>query len=105
MVDLFPGYVNGMKGKTSKITGCIKIYNPELNIIKYIKKEDSIENYPGFVLGDRPRQLRNLNYTKNPIYMNQLRQRFKGKRFIYNNDLRICKRVDKEDIDKYLKDG
>lgn len=107
MVDLFPRYVNGMKGKTSKNKGCIKIYNQELDIIKYIKKEDCVSKYKGFVIGDRPKHLRlkNLDYTKNPEYLKRLSERFRGTHFIHNDEYRICRRVLENEVDNYLKQG
>lgn len=108
MVDLFPGYVNGMKGKTPKNTGCIKIYNPELDVVKYMGKNDSIDSYPGFRIGGRKgedHKSYNLAYTKNVEYLRQLKERFKGTRFIHNDELKKCIRVKENILDEYLKKG
>ena len=108
MTDICPNFVNGMKGKEAKNKDCIKIYNLELDIIKYIKKDDSIDNYPGFIIGGRKRSDNkpyDLSYTKDPEYLAQLKERFKNTHFIHNDELKLCKRVKENEIDNYLKNG
>lgn len=104
MIDICGNtYINGMKGKPAKNKGLIKIYNKELNKVKYIQKDDTIENYPGYIIGNNPSI--NLNYLKTPEYQEQLKNRFKGTHFIYNDTLRLCKRVKEDEINNYLNSG
>lgn len=73
-----------------------------------IFKDDFIDNYLEFIIGDRKRsddKSYNLSYTKDLEYLAQLKERFKNIHFIYNDELKLCKCVKENEIDNYLKNG
>lgn len=106
MIDICgPNYINGMKGKEAKNKGTIRIYNEHLHKIKYMKKDDNINNYPGYIIGGPPKEELNLNYLNDINYIKQLKERTKNTRFIYNDSLELCKRVKENEIDNYLKNN
>ena len=115
MTDLFPNFVNGMKGKEAKNKGQIQIYNPELDKIKYIAKEDNIENYPGFLLTSKNKYLKEIlgivNNNIDEYGLKKLPHKKDGydsarnTRYMYNEELKVCKRIKDFEINKYLAEG
>ena len=115
MNELFPGYINGMKGKEAKNKGQIQIYNPELDKIKYITREDNIENYPGFLLTSKKKYLKEVlgiaSNNTDEYGLKKLPHKKDGydsarnTRYMYNEELKLCKRIKDFEINGYLTEG